>query len=244
VPEPHRLFRLRDPRHVRPDRPLQGEGELGSNPVRGSLRPPQPPLLVDGEVDDELVGELLLGQDPQRLSGHKAPRPVVERLPRHVPLLKPKERVVDRRWVADVHAERLRLVPAAGPDVHEQVVERNDLVPVPVRLDVGRGAPDDPVDLLPAPGEDREAVGHEDPVVPSAEGGEAEEPVLLDPLHHEPHLVHVRIEHHRVSAPPRAGEVPEGVRLAALHVRGDHPVEDFPHLVLKPCHPERIGQLL
>jgi len=91
-------------------------------------------------------------------------------------------------------------------------------------------------------GEDLDPVTGNDAWVPPTDRGEEKVPLLIDPLHHEPDLVHVGVEHHReipVST-ARGDEVPQGVGPYLIDVRGDEVCYPFPRLVLKTGYAKRV----
>ena len=79
---------------------------------------------------------------------------------------------------------------------------------------------------------------------PTADRGESQEPLLIDPLDDEPDLVGVRIEeqHAVARAAPHGDQVAERVDANLVDVRFDHRLNLLSNLVFEPRDAERVGQ--
>jgi len=196
-------------------------------------------LLLDGrrEVDRHRRALDLAG----RLQHRKQADPVVEGFPGDA-VAEPLGGLVHRDEVADGDELRDRLgVPAeVDGDVPDLVVLLDLLFVERVRRD----RPDD-AGHVAVVGVDRHALGAEHARVPAAERVDHDEPVVGDVPDHEPDLVHVGRDGHRIVALAldRADDVAHRVRPDAVDAVGELLADQFAHAVLVAGDARRLGQL-
>ena len=162
------------------------------------------------------------GESPQpahHLDHHRAAGPVVDGLAREDPrAVQGHAGARERGEVADAHAERLRLLAARGADVDVELVDRDRLLRLVGRQDVGRLRAGDAVDRS-LRAVDREILVDDHAGVVESDRGDADEALVLDVLDDEPELVHVRAEHHGGPAvAAAAGEVVVSERIGLVLV--------------------------
>ena len=183
-------------------------------------RAAQPDLLLHARHGHHGRRHVALGEPAHRLDHHGAAGAVVDGLAReHARAVQRHARADERDRVADAHAERLGLLAARRAEVEEHLVQRDRLGALLGGHDVrGLGADDAEHGALRAL-HLQHLVG-EHAVVVVADGREPHEALVLDVLHEEAELVHVRAQHeHRRALRAAPREVVIAERIARLLVR-------------------------
>jgi hypothetical protein len=128
----------------------------------------------------------------------------------------------------------LDLLAARGAEVDVHRLDRQHLLALAFRQEVGWFGPDHPGPLA-ALGEHLDPLAEQHVAPPSAEGDEGDRPVVRDRLHHESHLVEVAVEHDPrsiVAAAPFAQQAAQFV-VADRARSAEHIAHDPANLVLR-----------
>ncbi len=209
------------------------------------------------EVGCTLQPYLLLGRsDRVDVPGSPAPtqliqaqgdggnrHPIIQGLAGRVAAGQGQETAPERDQIS--HADQGLDLRRRKTDVHEELLERNGLLPLRGIREVRRHAHHQTVELALAVDDDLLAQEH--PRVESADLGDAEEP-LLDLADHEGDLVHVAGEHDRRTGlrafPPAQGdEVPHRVHAHLIGALAEGAPHAVAYLGLVPRRAARLGEL-